>query len=420
MGILKKNKLFFLLILILVTRLAFIILPSFKIDMNDWQAWSARLVELMPLNFYSPDYFSDYFPGYLYILWFLGSSFHLLFPQISIFSPGFEYYLKFFTNIFDVATAYFIYKIVTKYQKGVGWQAAIFYLANPALLFNSSVWGQVDGILTFFLILSTYYLFELKNAFKFSVVFALSILVKPQGLAIFPVLLSYLVTHLKPSKMFSLLMIPTLLIILSLPFFLKDPILSLLHLFQKSAGTYPYTAMFSYNLWSFVGWWIPDSTKFLNITYQLWGIIIYFVFLTLILTPLFINYKLKNKEIIYFALALATFAFFLFLTRMHERYLYPFFAFLLAITLIQNSIKLKVIYSILSFIHFINLWHVYYYYNYVFQNPKLASFFIYQYLSNSYNWLTLINLTSFGILMGIYLKRALKIKKSYAQENLND
>lgn len=400
-----------LVFLIIFIRLILITLPSFKIDMNDWQAWSTRLVELTPLNFYSPDYFSDYFPGYLYILWFLGSSFHLLFPQISIFSPGFEYYLKFFTNIFDIATAYFIYKIVNNYRKGLGWQIVILYLINPALLFNSSVWGQVDGILTFFLILSTYYLVELKNAFKFSVVFALSVLVKPQGLAIFPVLLSYLVTHLKPSKMFSLLMIPTLLITLSLPFFLKDPTLGLLHLFQKSASTYPYTAMFSYNLWSFVGWWIPDSTKFLNITYGLWGIIIYFVFLTLILTPLFINYKLKNMEIIYFASALAIFGFFMFLTRMHERYLYPLFAFLLIIALIQNSLKLKVIYFILSFIHFINLWHVYYYYNYVFHNSQFANLSIYQVLSRSYNLLTVVNLISFGILLAIYLKKAWQSEK---------
>jgi len=253
-----------LLILAVTIRVFLILLPSFKIDMNDWQAWSGRLVEVTPLHFYSPTYFSDYFPGYLYMLWFLGASFNFLFPHASIFSLGFEFYLKIFTNIFDIATAYYIYKIISNYRKNLGLLSAVFYLANPALAFNSSSWGQVDGILTFFLICAAYYLIELKKAYHFSFALALSILVKPQGLAVFPVMLSFLITNFKFSKIFSLLLIPFLLIFLSLPFFLKDPILGLFHLFQKSASTYPYTSMFSYNFWSFAGWWVSDSTKFLS------------------------------------------------------------------------------------------------------------------------------------------------------------
>ncbi len=393
-----------ILFLIIIVRIALILLPSFKIDMNSWQAWSARLVEVTPIHFYAPNYFADYFPGYLYMLWFLGASFNFLFPHLSVFSSGFEIYLKFFTNIFDVATAYYIYKIVSKYEKGIGMLAFSFYLLNPALAFNSSVWGQVDGILTFFLIFSAYNLLELKSSYRFSISSALSILIKPQGLAVFPIMIGYLVANFKKSQYLGLFLIPLLLILFSWPFFLKDPLLGLFHLFQKSAGTYPYTSMFSYNFWSFVGWWISDSTKALGITYQVWGIIIYLTSLIAILWPLVLKKGYKSNCLVYFAIALAGFSFFLFLTRMHQRYLFPFFAFLLITAFITNSLKLKIAYIALSFIHFINLWFVYYYYNYVYSDPKFAFLPIYQFLNMNYNLFTILNLLGFGILILIYYK----------------
>lgn len=414
MGFLKKYSLA-LLVSVVIIRLILVLLPSFKIDMTDWQAWSARIAEVTPLHFYNPNYFADYFPGYLYMLWFLGKSFNLVFPHLSIFSLEFELYLKLFTNLFDLGTAYYIYKIVYRYQYKFALIAPIFYLANPALIFNSSVWGQVDGILTFFLVYSAYCLIELKKAYRFNFFSALSIIVKPQGLAIFPVMIIYLLSNFNFKKYFSLILIPTLLILLSLPFFSKDPILGLFHLFQKSASTYPYTSMFSYNFWSFAGWWISDSTKFLDLTFQVWGVVFYLTALIFILLPLIFR-RNKDNFFIYFALALTSFAFFLFLTRIHQRYLFPFFSFLLITAFIKNSLQLKIIYFTLSLIHFINLWYVYYYYNYVYSNPNFSSLFIYQFLSKNYNLFTLLNLFGFGLLVLIYY-RHINANKKYVQKN---
>lgn len=347
------------------------------------------------------------------MLWFLGASFKFLFPHLSVFGFGFEVYLKLFTNLFDIATAYYIYKIVSSYKKNLGLLSATFYLANPALAFNSSVWGQVDGILAFFLVYLVYCLLELKKTYRFSTTTALSILVKPQGLAIFPVILINFIANFKYPKCLSLLLIPIFLIIFSFPFFLKDPIFGLFHLFQKSTSTYPYTSMFSYNFWSFVGWWIPDSTKFLSFTYQSWGMIIYLISLILILFPLVFKKGYKNNYIVYFAITLASFAFFLFLTRIHQRYLFPFFPFLLITAFLINSMKLKIIYLILSLVHFINLWYVYYFYNYVYPNSEFSSFSIYQLLNKYYNLFTVLNLLGFGILILVYYKFS-NDKKSHA------
>lgn len=394
---------YWILAIVIVVRISLILLPSLEIDITDYQAWAGRIVERGPTNFYSPDYFADYFPGYLYMLYFLGNLFNFLFPNISIFSLGFEHYLKLFTNFFDFGSAYFIYKIVSKYQKKFALLSAIFYLANPALAFNSSVWGQVDGILAFFLIYSAYNLLELNRPFYFSLFSAVSILVKPQALAIIPVTLIYLITNFNYRKYISLLLIPFFLIFFSLPFFPADPILGLFHLFQKSTNTYPYTTMYSYNFWALVGWWTPDANKFFGITFQVWGTILYFISLIIITVPLFIKKNFKNNSLIYFAAALSIFAFFLFLTRIHQRYLFPFFAFFLIISFIRNSLSLKLTYILLSFIHFINLWFVYYYYNYVFSNSTYASFAIYKYVNANYNLFTMLNLIAFaGLTIGYY------------------
>ncbi len=109
-------------------------------------------------------------------------------------------------------------------------------------------------------------------------------------------------------------------------------------------------------------------------------------------------------------MSLASFAFFLFLTRIHQRYLFPFFSFLLITVFVISSLKLKIIYLVLSSVHLINLWYVYYYYNYVYSNSNAAKFIIYNFFNMSYNWLTLINLVSFGVLMLIFYRLSFSLK----------
>ena len=41
-------------------------------DIGAFNAWGQRLASVGPAEFYAPDYFADYPPGYLYVLWLLG------------------------------------------------------------------------------------------------------------------------------------------------------------------------------------------------------------------------------------------------------------------------------------------------------------------------------------------------------------
>ena len=64
----KYRFLFFLVIGGLTIRLVLANVPGFKIDTDDWFAWALRLDEVGFSKFYSNQVFSDYTPGYMYIL----------------------------------------------------------------------------------------------------------------------------------------------------------------------------------------------------------------------------------------------------------------------------------------------------------------------------------------------------------------
>ena len=55
-------------------------LSGFSIDIGDFTAWGQRLASIGPSHFYEQGYFSDYPPGYLYVLWVLGSIGALIAP----------------------------------------------------------------------------------------------------------------------------------------------------------------------------------------------------------------------------------------------------------------------------------------------------------------------------------------------------
>ena len=143
-----------LLILGLAIRIYLISFPAFKIDMDAWVAWSYRLVDIGLSGFYSSQVWTNYTPGYLYLLYLLGGVNSLLSLKIE----SLIFLIKLVSIGFEFGLVLFIYtkfKSINHNQKIILISLLLF---NPAFIFNSTVWGQIDGILTFFLILSVYFL----------------------------------------------------------------------------------------------------------------------------------------------------------------------------------------------------------------------------------------------------------------------
>ena len=65
-------------------RLVVIRAQGFPSDVSTFEAWAERLAQIGPGGFYEPGYFSDYPPGYLYVLWLLGKIFDGEFLRLAV------------------------------------------------------------------------------------------------------------------------------------------------------------------------------------------------------------------------------------------------------------------------------------------------------------------------------------------------
>ena len=129
---------------------------GFSIDLNFFRTWARELHEVGPHRFYSTDHTADYPPGYLYILWLLGS--------ISA-TPGYLL-LKLPAILADLGLAWIGGTFAERLAPGslkerlpVRAVVAAVVLFNPAVVALSAGWGQVDSVPVFFVLASLLLLF---------------------------------------------------------------------------------------------------------------------------------------------------------------------------------------------------------------------------------------------------------------------
>lgn len=403
---LEDRKLFLLIFLALAIRVLFAFLPGFSMDVSSWFAWAIRLNEVGFSNFYSPDYFSDYTPGYLYILSFLGFLKNLF--QLS--DQTFFLLLKlpaiFCEIIIGVLIYNWLYKNSDRFYAILG---SSFVLFNPAFIFNSSFWGQIDGVLSLFLLLSIHYL-DKKRIMLSSFFLAAAFLIKPHTIALFPLLVLFQLKDfdLKKIARYSFLFL-SVVFLLSFPFFTKNPFTGLPTLILNTANQYNYTSLFAYNFWGIFGFWLPDISLWNNLSYQTWGYIL-FVGYWIVVAYFFFKKKISLNSLA----VLANLSFFFLPTRIHERYLYPSLVFLILTASLSRSPRLLLLTVILSLIHFFNLYYVYVYYNeFYLKLPKiLYNPILYNFLSTNGKLMSITSTALFMLISIIIIKLQYANKKS--------
>jgi predicted membrane-bound dolichyl-phosphate-mannose-protein mannosyltransferase len=140
-------------------------LSGFRIDVGDFNAWAGRLAANGPGHFYAPGYFGDYPPGYMYVLWLIGSIGEWLRPVLGMSISG--GLVKVPGILADAGVAWLLFAYARRFGNGwlgswsgekLGLVAAAIYLFNPGTIFNSSVWGQVDSVGTLAVIGTLYLL----------------------------------------------------------------------------------------------------------------------------------------------------------------------------------------------------------------------------------------------------------------------
>ncbi len=335
----------------LLIRLFLSPIQGFKFDIDTWFAWAIRLNTVGFGNFYSDQIWTSYPPGFLYILGFLG----FLKNLFSINDSLFYMILKLPSVLAELGLGIFIYKITSNSWKKLG---LIFILFNPAFIFNSAVFGQFDGLFTLVILLSIFYLNQ-KKIILSSLFWGLSFLLKPQAILLFPLYFVYLTKNFSIKNIFQIAIPASLLTVLLFLPFISSNFTKLINIVSTLFGYYPYNSIFAYNLWGILGFWVPDSTTWANISYQNWGYILYSIFCLMIVL---VYWKKKNLSL-YDASALSALGFFFLLTRMHERYLYPALCLLIIVAVLKKSRLLLVLSGIFTFIYLLDLYYVYIYYN---------------------------------------------------------
>ncbi len=176
-----RNKTILIVIALLIARVLLTLLPSHKIDIG-FLKWEVSYLGNNPLKNFTTDIHFVYGPVYAFFLWISGA----IVKAFTLPDLAQEFIIKIWAVLFDFIAAAFIYLIGKKYNKiRLGMGLAIFYVLNPAIVFNSSVWGQFDGI-TAALFIGVIYFFNIKKSNIALFVYAVAALTKPQAIALFP------------------------------------------------------------------------------------------------------------------------------------------------------------------------------------------------------------------------------------------
>lgn len=375
--------------LVVLIRLIITLLPSFRIDMGGYHAWSEYLADVGSKGMY--EYFHIvYAPGYLYFLWITG-----LVSKLLLIPPFWHKYLiKIWAVAFDFLGAFLIYKIGEKYNKPkTGFVLGVSYALNPGVFFNSSIWGQFDSIPATMLF-AVVYCFNLNRKVTAAILFVVAVLFKPQSGLLAPVVLvQFYRDFLKfrnitpeiikknvKNTIYAVIGGISTYIVLIFPFYYhtgfyskhvneNTPVIKtflvetmdyfywLFNLYRVSIDDYPYATANAFNLWVLTGGQtVPDSNIFLLFTYAKWGFIISIP--AFLLTLVFLVVKRNSVKALYFSSFFILAAFFTFFTRMHERYLLPSIIFLTVCVLWDKWLLIPL--AIISACVTANHWYIYY------------------------------------------------------------
>src|ERR1700691_1690319 len=316
--------------------------PGFGTDVGDYQAWSSQIATFGPAHTYQQGFFLDYPPGYLYALWVVGVIAHGIgatgdFYRIIIQSPA----------IFaDFTLALVVYAFMRRGSRpGMALIAMLMVALNPALLYDTVVWGQSDSVMAFVTLLSIVSILGEQYEVAWGLA-AIAVLVKPQGLTMLP---APFTTWLRSG-----VALIAVAVIGIAPFQIGQEWDWIIKLYTSTAAYYHETSVNAFNLIALLGGLRqPDANTLAGVSFFALGMSL--------LVPLYafvawILWRGRTPTRLLFASFIAVFGFFMVAPRMHERYMYP--AIALAVPLALEAPEMLAVFVILTITCLINLAYV--------------------------------------------------------------
>lgn len=317
--------------------------------------------------FYKSDAFTDYPPGYMYVLYIVGWL-RTIVGDSSVF-------VKLPAIIADVVLGVCVYVFARKrFSEKTVLILSGFLLFSPVLILNSALWGQVDVIYTLLVALNLLCVSR-KNMVLSYFLFALAFFVKPQALIFTPVLLCGIWENVIKDCTSKKLLINLvsglcaigMVVLLSVPFGLKET-------FSQYIGTlasYPYATVNAFNVYGAFGLnWAPLTT---DISVMGW------IGIAVVTAYVFFEYFSGNKNWFMLAGVLA-FGTYMLSAKMHERYAFPAVVFFLLAFVLKPQKKNMWLFILTSLSQFVNAAWVLFVYskdiNHYFKSPVVVCFSI--------------------------------------------
>lgn len=287
-------------------------------DLTNFKVWAMDVNKKGIFDFFQPapkGTWCDYPPGYIWILYFFGKIYSFIDPTFANWSGSvFSMFIKLPGIISDILSTYAIYYLSRRYvPTQIAMASATIFAFQPAIFYESAVWGQMDSVTLLFLILSIIFLIDKKYDLAILIT-ALNCMMKPQGILLIPLIafVSIYNTSLgffynKKSDsinalkkiglgfLYSFLLVFTLTLPITKNFVNVIP--WLFEHYTAQANLYPYSAIQSFNLWAITGLWQNDSRTILGISHKIWGLFLYAVFYAFACYYYVLKSKSEKEEI---------------------------------------------------------------------------------------------------------------------------
>ena len=335
----------------LILRLLFIGSDGFHGDVGTFESWTLTLRDHSPWQFYATAGFNDYPPGYFLVLWVLGK----IYALVGGGDQGFvllRALVKLPAIVMDLVNAAVVFAIVRRYaSQTVALVAAGALALNPAAIYVSSYWGQVDSVSWGLVLIALWCLLQVgdvpgKTTARVTwawLALAFSVLMKPQAATIGLLFLAYpfatgdatvRARRLQATGV-GIAAALGLALVLGLLFHPQADVFGwLFGRYVYGSGVYAYNTVNAFNLYALLQpFWQADSTP-VSFGYPVGPLSAWGIGLVAAATLLIVGRYLQRRDdrALLEGAMLCALAFFVLATRMHERYVYG--AFLLSFPLI--------------------------------------------------------------------------------------
>ncbi len=290
----------FIWLLAIAIRLYGITTPPQYYDMATFQAWGAHMLAVGPTRFYDNTW-SDYLPLPLY-------AFAPILAAADYLHLPFGVVFKTVMSLLELILIFCVLRAWPLKRKII---PLAFLALSPALIGDTAFWGQVDTIPA---LLTTLSFLTLSP-----VLFGLAVAIKPIMILTAPILW---ILAIRKGRWWQFPLISGLtFLVTGLPMAGLATLQLLWERTVEQAGTYPFTTINAWNLWSLVppGSWPPDNQTILGISPYFFGLTL-FLLLTFRTMRAWKRTKWDPKYGFRVA-ATILIVFYTFTTRMHERHL---------------------------------------------------------------------------------------------------